>query len=170
MALFLLRHCRNTGNLSENFSKYRLHAIQKEIRPHRPSDGNGFPSIQLPRNRFQIFLAFPAHNQSDIRQRVVVDEPIQLGTLLHGVGDRVLNGGCIDMESTKPSSYSTSTQAVSMLNWQDIILLIAIPPCVSVVFSVFLSAAFAEHRFRFCRPAHPACFCPFSVPGFPFAV
>ena len=62
MALFLLRHCRNTGNLSENFSKYRLHAIQKEIRPRRPTDGNGFPSIQLPRNRFQIFLAFPAHN------------------------------------------------------------------------------------------------------------
>ena len=53
---------------------------------------------------------------------------------------------------------------------KDIILLIAISPCVSVVLSVFLSAAFAEHRSRFCRPAHPACFCPFSVPGFPFAV
>ena len=49
---------------------------KKEIRPHRPPDGNGFPSIQLPRNRFQIFLTFSAHNQSDIRQRVVVDEPI----------------------------------------------------------------------------------------------
>ena len=96
MALFLLRHCRNTGNLSENFSKYRLHAIQKEIRPRRPPDRDGFPSIQLPRNRFQIFLTFPAHNQSDIRQRVVVDEPIQLGTLLHGVRDRVLDGGRID--------------------------------------------------------------------------
>ena len=47
-----------------------------------------------------------------------------------------------------------------------IILLIAIPPCVSVVLSVFLSAAFAEHRSRFCRPA---CFCPFSAPDFPFA-
>ena len=69
---------------------------KKKIRPHRPPDGNGFPSIQLPCNRFQIFLAFPAHNQSDIRQRVVVDEPIQLGTLLHGVRDRVLDGGCID--------------------------------------------------------------------------
>ena len=52
------------------------HGYKKKIRPRRPSDGNGFPSIQLPRNRFQIFLAFPAHNQSDIRQRVVVDEPI----------------------------------------------------------------------------------------------
>ena len=39
---------------------------------------------------------------------------------------------------------------------KDIILLIAISPCVSVVLSVFLSAAFAEHRSRFCRPARPA--------------
>ena len=61
-----------------------------------PPDGNGFPSIQLPRNRFQIFLTFSAHNQSDIRQRVVVDEPIQFGALLHGVRDRVLDGGRID--------------------------------------------------------------------------
>ena len=47
-------------------------------------------------NFFQIFLTFPAHNQSDIRQRVVVDEPIQFGTLLHGVRDRVFDGGRID--------------------------------------------------------------------------
>ena len=69
---------------------------KKKIRPRQPPDGNGFPSIQLPRNRFQIFLTFSAHNQSDIRQRVVVDEPIQLGTLLHGMRDRVLDGGRID--------------------------------------------------------------------------
>lgn len=49
---------------------------KKKIRPHRSPDRDRFPSIQLPCNRFQIFLAFPAHNQSDIRQRVVVDEPI----------------------------------------------------------------------------------------------
>ena len=49
-----------------------------------------------------------------------------------------------------------------------IILLIAIPPCVSVVLSVFRSAAFAEHRSRFCRPAHPACPLLCATPDSPF--
>ena len=50
-----------------------------------------------------------------------------------------------------------------------IIFLIAISPCVSVVLSVFLSAAFAEHRSRFCRPAHPACPLLCAIPNFPFS-
>ena len=54
---------------------------KKKIRPRRPPDGNGFPSIQLPRNRFQIFLAFPAHNQSDIRcfYHITADFEFQFG-------------------------------------------------------------------------------------------
>ena len=141
---------------------------KKKIRPRRLPDRDGFPSIQLPCNRFQIFLAFPAHNQSDIRQRVVVDEPIQLRTLLHGVRDCVFDGGRIDGKH-KAIFILDITQAVSMLNWQDIILLIAIPLCVSVVLSVFRSAAFAEHRSRFCRPAHPACPLLCATSDFPFS-
>ena len=54
---------------------------KKKIRPRRPPDGNGFPSIRLLRNRFQIFLAFPAHNQSNIRcfYHITADFGFQFG-------------------------------------------------------------------------------------------
>lgn len=94
--LFLIPTLPRITRTFKIFQSIEYAGCKKKIRLHRPSDGNGFPSIQLPRNRFQIFLAFPAHNQSDIRQRVVIDEPIQLGTLLHGVRDCVLDGGRID--------------------------------------------------------------------------
>ena len=73
---------------------------------------------------FAVFRNATVQHKISVFRRLVVDQPVQLGTVKAIAGNVVLTA-VQSMEVVPPSAKSSSTQPVSMLNSQEIILLMA---------------------------------------------